>query len=145
MKIKLAMDGGYTFLETVIVLVIMAILTAGISLPALKWIEKAKVIAARTSLETMKMALHEYYLDCGRVPNTEQGLLALREKPVIHPVPENWKGPYIAKPTGRDPWGYEWVYRTNPASNSAGGDSYILLCTGSDGKEGGEGDAQDIE
>ena len=40
-------------------------------------------------------------------PTTEQGLLALRDKPE---GVENWQGPYLQKEIENDPWGHPYVY-----------------------------------
>lgn len=47
----------------------------------------------------IRKALVEYERDCGRFPTEQQGLLALREKPVLQPVPEKWNGPYTLEST----------------------------------------------
>ncbi len=52
----------------------------------------------------IKKALVEYERDCGKFPTEQQGLLALREKPVLQPVPEKWNGPYTLEST-YDVWG----------------------------------------
>ena len=52
----------------------------------------------------IKKALVEYERDCGKFPTEQQGLLALREKPVLQPVPEKWNGPYTLNST-YDVWG----------------------------------------
>ncbi len=52
----------------------------------------------------IKKALVEYERDCGKFPTEQQGLLALREKPLLQPVPEKWNGPYTLEST-YDVWG----------------------------------------
>lgn len=47
----------------------------------------------------IRNALIEYERDCGEFPTEQQGLLALREKPVLEPVPEKWNGPYTIEST----------------------------------------------
>ena len=103
-------DDGFTFAETIVVLVIILLLTAGVALSAMKFVDKAKVTSAKSQIETYKYALQSYYLDCGIYPSREQGLEALFEKPVLYPVPEHWNGPYIDKVVQKDPWGNEYVY-----------------------------------
>ena len=55
-------------------------------------------------------ALTEYSLDNNRRwPTSEQGLLALFEKPEIEPIPENWKGPYLELEKVK-PWIFDFRY-----------------------------------
>ena len=88
---------GFTFVETLVVLAIGAVVSAGTYLSAVKMIETAKRITAKNQISQYSSALHSYFLDCGRFPTTEQGLEALWEKPVLFPVPDKWDGPYLEK------------------------------------------------
>ena len=73
-------------------------------------------------------------------PTEEQGLMALRKKPVLEPVKDGWDGPYLYKEPPKDPWGNEYEYMLlNDGENA-----YGIRSFGSDGKEGGEGKAEDI-
>lgn len=103
-KLKEKSD-GFTFIETMAVLAIGAILSAGCFFSASKVVEIARKSSAESQIRQYCSALQIYFLECGAFPTTEQGLWALWEKPVLYPVPENWAGPYIdSKPTA-DPWG----------------------------------------
>jgi len=133
-------DPGYTFIETLIVLAITIIMSAGVGIPALRQIERAKRVSARTRIETFRLALDSYYIDCGTYPETLQGLSALVEKPVVHPVPENWNGPYLTRPPGSDPWGNRWEY-SKPGTK---GYPFEIVSRGKDGAEGGDADDADI-
>ena len=55
-------------------------------------------------------------------------------------MPRGWDGPYLTKELPRDPWGNEYRYRA-PGPNNL---PFEILSLGSDGAEGGEGDAADI-
>ena len=79
-------EGGWTFIETIVVIGIILILTSSVGFMAFRYLEKAKVVSARSQIETLALALDAYYLDCGRYPTAEQGLSALWEKPVLEPV-----------------------------------------------------------
>ena len=83
-------EAGFTYVETVAVIAIGAILTAGSVFSATKLISAAKKTAAKNQIEQYCSALQIYFIDCGRFPTTEQGLSALWEKPVFYPVTENW-------------------------------------------------------
>jgi len=133
-------DDGFTFLETLIVLAITVILSAGIGVSALQQIERAKRAAARSQIETLRICLQSYYLDCNDYPGEEQGLNALFEKPVLNPVPENWNGPYTERKIPADPWGHLYVYR-KPGTNNL---PYSISSYGADGKEGGSENEKDV-
>jgi general secretion pathway protein G len=74
-------------------------------------------------------------------PTTEQGLAALRTRPVSEPQPRNWRGPYLRKDVPNDPWDRPYIYRSPGESNSG---SYDLLTLGRDGQPGGEDEDTDI-
>ena len=133
-------DDGFTFAETIVVLVIILLLTAGVALTAVKFVDKAKVTSAKSQIETYKFALQSYYLDCGIYPSREQGLEALFEKPVLYPVPEHWNGPYIDKVVQKDPWGNDYVY----SDITTNGLPFSIVSYGADGQPGGEGMNEDL-
>ena len=139
---------GFTYVETVAVIAIGAILTAGSIFSATKLITSARKTAARTQIEQFGSALQTYFLDCGRFPTSEQGLSALWEKPVLYPVPENWNGPYLEREPGHDPWGTDFKYLSSESSIMPSevpeGLPYVLISYGADCQEGGKGDASDI-
>ena len=126
---------GFTYVETVAVIAIGAVLTA-------------RKTAAKNQIEQFSCALQIYFLDCGRFPTTEQGLSALWEKPVFYPVPENWNGPYLDREPGNDPWGTDFKYLSAESSIMPSevpeNLPYVLISYGPDRKEGGEGGSDDI-
>ncbi len=132
---------GFTYVETVAVIAIGAILTAGSVFSASKIISTARKTAARTQIEQYSSALQTYFLDCGRFPTTEQGLSALWEKPVLYPVPEDWDGPYLDREPGNDPWGTDYQYLSAESSLMPSEVPeklpYVLFSCGPDGKEDG--------
>lgn len=103
-------SGGFTFVETLAVLVVMSLLASQTGIAAFRLVKKARIATAKTQIETMKLALQSYYVDCGTFPTQEQGLKALWEKPELYPVPENWGGPYTEKKIPSDPWGTDYAY-----------------------------------
>jgi len=104
-------DGGWTFVETVITVGIILVLSSATGITAVRYIEDARIATTRGELTVIAVALDTYALDCGSYPTTEQGLEALWEPPYFHPVPDNWDGPYLHTPVIHDPWGRPYVYR----------------------------------
>lgn len=139
---------GYTFVETIVVLSIIAILAAGTTVSAGRLVSRSRRVAARNQIDQLSAGLQEYFLDCGRFPTTEQGIKALWEKPVLYPVPENWNGPYLDKEPGKDPWGRNFQYQSRESSpmfrEVPENLPFILFSYGADGEEGGEKENEDI-
>ena len=132
-------QNGFTLIELMIVVTIIAALAAMV-VPRLSGrSEDAKIAVAKADIETnISMALKLYELDNGTLPTTEQGLDALMTKPMASPAPENWKGPYLEKKP-LDPWKRPYQYRFPGTSNTAGHDLYSY------GKDGSEATADDIK
>jgi general secretion pathway protein G len=133
-------QGGWTFIETLIVIGIVLVLTSSVGFMAIKYLDRAKVVTARSQIETFGLSLDAYFLDCGQYPSETQGLSALWEKPGTGSIPSFWNGPYISKPVPRDPWGGEYEYLI-PGNNNM---PYGIRSLGGDGREGGEGNDADI-
>ena len=139
---------AFTFVETLAVLAITAVLTAGCTISVARLISSAKKTSARNQIEQYSAALQTYFLDCGRFPTTEQGLAALWEKPVLYPVPENWDGPYLERRPGKDPWGTDFEYLSAESSLMPSevpqNLPYVLICYGADKEKGGNANGADI-
>lgn len=130
-------EAGWTFIETIVVIGIILVLSGSVGFVAVGYLERAKSATAKSQVETLSLAMQSLYLDCGRNPSQSEGLEALWKQPADL---KNWNGPYLAKPVKEDPWGrpYEYVNPV-PGSTISG-----IRSLGSDGLPGGEGNAQDI-
>jgi general secretion pathway protein G len=128
---------GFTLIELMLVVIIIAIL-AGLVIPRLAGrTEQARITAAKADiLSNIPLALDLYELDAETYPSTQQGLEALIEAPVSSPVPKNWNGPYLKKKPV-DPWGNDYRYASPGMHNLNGYDIYSI---GRDGIEGSEDD-----
>jgi general secretion pathway protein G len=135
-----ALRAGFTLIEILVVIVVIAILATLVAPDVFKHVGAAKSATAKSQIEMMGAALDAYRLDNGRYPSTEQGLNALWEKPAIDP-PINWRSPYLRKPVPLDPWGHAYIYLAPGQVNPQG---YDLLSYGADGKQGGEGEDADV-
>jgi len=130
---------GFTLIEVMVVISILAILAALIVPKVMSRPDEARVVAAKQDLAALSQALKLYRLDTKRYPTTEQGLQVLVTKPTLAPVPDNWKiGGYVEKlPT--DPWGKPYQY-LNPGLHG----EIDVFSFGADGVAGGEGFDADI-
>ena len=89
---------GFTFIEIMVVVAILAILAALVVPRIMGRTDDAKRTAAKVQIRNIEGALQLYKLDNGVYPTTEQGLKALVEKPSVGVVPKKWKlGGYIQK------------------------------------------------
>jgi general secretion pathway protein G len=129
---RAARNRGFTLVELVVVMIIIAILAGAAVIQVSKKTEMARRTRALQDLKTFETALDQYAAENGDPPTTQQGLQALRTKPSTPPEPRNWNGPYV-KSIPKDPWGDAYVY--SYAGDGSG--EYELLSYGKDGQPGG--------
>jgi general secretion pathway protein G len=133
------LERGFTLIEVLVVVVILGILAALIVPRIMDRPDEARIIAARNDIRAIKSALNLYRLDNGVYPSTEQGLMALVQKPDTGVVPRNWKpGGYLDK-LPKDPWRNDYQYLSPGVYGEIDIFSY-----GADGQPGGEGINADI-
>jgi general secretion pathway protein G len=124
---------GFTLIELLIVIVILGLL---LSLVAPAMFSKVGSSQRKTALAQMQMlstALDTYRLDVGSFPKSLSELRAAD-------VP-GWDGPYLPRDIPVDPWGNPYAYSVDVKDASK---PYTLRSFAKDGREGGEGDAEDI-
>ncbi len=126
-------NGGFTLVEMLLVLVILATLAAIVVPKFSGRTEQARITAAKTQISNFGVALDSFEIDVGYYPKGRNGLQDL----VVQPRDASaWRGPYI-KEIPKDPWGNEYVYE----SPSRHGDkSYDLMSPGPDGRVGTDDD-----
>lgn len=130
---------GFTLIEVLVVVVILAILAAVVVPRMMEHPGEARVVRAKADIQAIVTALNTYKLDNFSYPATEQGLEALVTKPAGAPEAPNWKKGGYLDGVPKDPWGRTYLY-LQPGQH---GDMDIYTL-GSDGKPGGEGEAGDI-
>ena len=72
---------GFTLIEILVVVVILALLAAFIVPRVMGRVDDARNTKARGDIQSLETALAMYRLDTARLPNTEQGLAALVTQP----------------------------------------------------------------
>lgn len=132
---------GFTLLELLVVLAIIATLVAVVAPSIFRNVGDAKTAAAKSQLEIFGLALDAYRIDNDTYPTSDQGLAALRTKPTSGTAPRNWRGPYLRKDVPVDPWGRPYVYVAPGVENPT---SYDLYTLGRDAKAGGADEDADI-
>jgi general secretion pathway protein G len=129
---------GFTLIEILVVVSILAILGALIVPKIMDRPSEARVVAAKQDIGALISALKLYKLDNGRYPSQDMGLQALVTKPQSDQAP-NWKnGGYLDR-LPKDPWGHDYVY-LNPGLHG----DIDIMSYGADGQSGGEGFDADI-
>ena len=138
---KINNQKGFSFLELMVVIVILGILATYIAPRFMGRTDDAKIVKTKIDIAALETSLKLYKLDNGNYPTTEQGIAALIEKPSTRPVPLNWKeNGYLAKARiPKDPWGKPYLY-ISPGSHG----NYDIISYGADVSPGGEGKNKDI-
>ena len=120
-------DAGYTLLELLVVMGILAVLTAMATPQLMGYFGKAKTQSVQLQIENIGTALELYYMENGSYPSASVGLKALIE---ATPDAPRWNGPYIKKAKNLlDPWGRPFQYNY-PVSNG----QYEVYSLGPSGK-----------
>ncbi|MFY7697727.1 MAG: type II secretion system major pseudopilin GspG [Legionella sp.] len=128
---------GFSLIEIMVVVVILGILASIVVPRILTRPDEARAVKAKQDVLTIENALDLYKLDNGHYPTTDQGLLALVEKPTSNPIPRDWK-PYL-KSLPKDPWDRDYLY-LNPGEHS----EIDIFTLGADGQSGGTGTNAEI-
>ncbi len=135
-------EKGFSFIELMVVIVILGIL-AGMIVPRyMGRTDEAKIVKAKIDIAAIETSLKMYRLDNGTYPSTEQGLMALIEKPSTDPAAPNWsKNGYLdKKKPPKDPWKRDYLY-LSPGVHG----EFDIISYGADGAPGGEDKNADIK
>ena len=131
---------GFTLLEIVIVLGIIAVIMGGSIVMLRKLPEGAKIQRAEGDMRNIESAVRSYAMLAGNPPSTAQGIEALFVKPTSQPVPKRWSS--AGKSVPLDPWGDPYKYR-NPGKIDSS--SFEIYTFGPDKKEGTDDDMSSQE
>ncbi len=135
---KVRRNRGFTLLEIIVVVAIIAILAAYIAPKVAGRVDDARISKAKSDIRVLESSLELYKLDNFSYPSSDQGLDALVNRPTGENT-KNWReGGYIKK-LNKDPWGNEYLYRY-PGNNG----EFDVYSLGSDAAVGGTGEAADI-
>jgi len=121
----LSNSSGFTLMEIIVVITIVALLTALVAPRFFGKVDTARQVDAQAQIELMGQALDIYRLEKGKYPSNEEGLEAIQ--------------PYLKKETPKDPWGNPFHYKS-PGDHG----DYDLVSYGADNAEGGEDNDLDI-
>ena len=132
---------GFTLIEIMVVIAILALLAALVGPKIIGRSDDAKIADTKVQIRNLETALKLYKLDSGTYPSTEQGLMALVAKPTVGQIPKNYRaeGYLESKKIPKDPWGNDYLYLA-PGEHG----DYDICSHGADGVKGGEGKEADI-
>jgi general secretion pathway protein G len=133
---SLSRQSGFTLIEIMVVVAILAILAAFVIPNIADEPGKARVVKAKQDIRAIEAALDLYKLDNFNYPGTDEGLVALTQQPASAP---NWKTGGYLKKLPKDPWGRDYLYLSPGEYGPV--DIYSL---GRDGAPGGEAEDADI-
>lgn len=124
---------GFTLVELLLVLVILALI-AGLVLPGIIGkAESAKAKAASSQISRITMSVETFYLDTGIAPSSLEELV--NEPSGV----TGWNGPYIKNSLLKDPWGQDYNFKV-PGEHG----DFDIWSYGADRQQGGEGNNADI-
>ena len=132
-------QNGFTLVEIMVVVVILAVLGALVVPKLIENVDKARVTRAQSDIRAIQTALDLYRLDNFKYPTTEQGLSALVKQPADTTL-TNYRAEGYLPGVPKDPWNQPYQY----ASPGPDGKPYEVLSFGRDGKPGGDGYDADI-
>ncbi len=116
---------GMTLIEIIVVITIIALLTASVAVAVIPRLEEAKRDRARgIDIPAIKQGLDTYYAKKGKYPDTGLGLKALVDSQIVDKLPT-------------DPWDHEYVYLLENGKP-------VIMTYAKDGAPGGTDNDADI-
>lgn len=125
---------GFTLVEMMAVVVIIAILAAVIGPRIFNQVNKTQQVRAQKDIDAISQAISMFRLDTNKFPED------LKDLQRNNGDLKGWRGPYLKKSSIKDPWDNNYQYRF-PGQD---GRDFDVWSTGADGQEGGEGLNEDI-
>ncbi len=113
---------GFTLVEMLLVLVILATLAAIVYPKVMGRSEQARQTAAQTQIANFKTALDAFEVDNGYYPKGKSGLQDLVQQPRDA---TSWHGPYLDS-IPKDPWQNDYIYECPGKHNPSSYDIYSI-------------------
>lgn len=134
---RFARRAGYTLTELLVVMAILALLTALLAPRLLNRLGDARVQACAAQIRNLAEAVSLFEYDVGRVPTQQEGLQALVTAPA---GVAGWAGPYLSRDAiPVDPWGTPYVFELEANTGR-----FRIISYGADGVKGGDGNNKDL-
>ena len=125
-------QGGFTLIEIMVVLVIIAGLAYIVGTNVIGRLEDARKEQTKIQIKQLESALKLYKVDNGFYPETQQGLQALVSPPTVGRLPHRYsaEGYLEGGNVPRDQWGGDLIY-IGPDQTQDG--SFEIISPGPDG------------
>ena len=128
-----AINRGFTFIEIMLVVLIIGILTAVVVPRMVGQSDRARVSATKAQMESLKTALQQFEVRSGRFPTSQEGLEALVKKP-SDLTDDEWDKTMDSVPL--DAWKQEFIFKS-PGDD---GRDFDLISKGKDKQENTDDD-----
>jgi general secretion pathway protein G len=125
-------EAGFTLIELIIVITLIAAVMAIVAGKVIQNKRQAEYKIAKTQMTTLSASIDQYESDVGSLPDSLQQLVTAGA--------EGWLGPYAKAEELKDPWHHPIEYRKPGADDKP----YSLTSFGVDGKPGGDGVDRDL-
>ena len=128
-------SSGFTIVEILVVVIIIAVLASMIAPKFFRHIGQAKQSVAKNNIIALESAIDIFSVDYGRLPENLEELVT-RPADIAE---EKWQTPSIKAKDLIDPWERQYLYK-QPGDNGP----YDLYSLGKDGQESGKDEDADI-
>ena len=131
---------AFSLMELLVVIVILGLLAAVVLPNFVGKSEEAKRKLTCVQMKNLSETLKMFKIDNGRYPTTQEGLDALVSNPDGEGLLSYAKSGYLEDgKVPKDPWNNDYIYVYDED-----GSKVDLISVGSDGKEGGKNEGEDI-
>lgn len=127
-------SAGFSFIELMVVIVIIGLLTSVVAINVLPSQDKAMVEKAKADVAILTQAVEMYRMDNLRYPTTDEGLDVLKPR-----AGSRQNAPGYIKSLPKDPWNNDYQY-VIPGEKGI----FDIYSLGADGRLGGEDMDADI-
>lgn len=119
---------GFTLIEIMIAVFIVALMGALVGPLVWSRLEKGKQTKAKADLKALEQGLEMFSAQVGSYPETLKDLV---QEPTDADMKGNWQGPYLTfKTVPKDPWNRAYQYQVTPGQTNP----YDLYSYGKGGK-----------
>ena len=127
-RFKNAIKGGFSLVELLIAIAILAIITFLLVPGVMDYMKSAKKDATKISIKNLQSEIKLYQVHVGKYPERLPDLI----KPPSDPkLKSKWEGPYADEDRISDPYGNPYQYKINPAGSKK---PYQLYSFGPEGR-----------
>ncbi len=105
---------GFSFIELVVVILILGILAATVGPATFRWLTTGRENTAKTSVRALAQAIDLYHSELGSYPKELEDLV---RKPESGPASKKWTASYLkGSNVPEDPWGNSFQYKVTPGA-----------------------------